>query len=186
MDNLKLHESAVPFVVTYRKILEKPKAKITTKRLGFRQIVKNIVLKAFEFYEDVAIERITEVESPGRSVAVHWAFQVEDPWDVSPGREANLVGCRMLDDVPPSGAHFEIISPERKVEEHISPPISQHANGVVRLQDDPRSYNSRRPFVRPPAEQYVARHVAPIVLDDGPPEEPVPSEDLYVIEDDEV
>ena len=109
--DIKIHEGAVPFVITYRKIIKRPKVRLVRKRLGLRQILSNIYNKVVDFYESIAVEVVTEVADPGHSVAVHWAFSVEDPWDVSLGREVNLVGVRMLNDVPPSGCHFEIITP---------------------------------------------------------------------------
>ena len=108
--DIRLGNGAVPFVISYRKILKTPKVIRRRRFIGVSQLMKNILEKAIEFIEAVAFETETEVIDPGKSVAVHWAVHVEDPWDIQLGREANLIAFRMLDDKPPCGAHFEIIS----------------------------------------------------------------------------
>lgn len=111
---VKMREGAVPFVISYRKILKKPEIERRRVFVGPLQLAKNAAVKVIEFFEGVAYETVTEVKDPGRSVAVHWAVEVEDPWDATPGREMNLVAVRMGDDMPPCGAHFEIVSPQVK------------------------------------------------------------------------
>lgn len=120
---VKLADSAVPFVVTYRKYLRTPKMKITRRFVGPAQLVKNIIGLVAHVVDDLCFIEEREVTDPGKSVAVHWAIQVEDPWDAEPGREANLIAHRMIGDRPPCGAHFEIITPVREQEggEEMSP-----------------------------------------------------------------
>ena len=108
---IEMGKGAVPFVITYRKILERPKIVRTRRFVGPRQLFRNLVVKVIEAIENAAFETETVPESPGRSVAVHWAIGVEDPWDIQPGREATIVAFRHAGDVPPCGAHFEIIEP---------------------------------------------------------------------------
>lgn len=117
---ITMKDGAVPFVITFRKILQRPKIKRKRQFVGPGQFVKNMLLKALEMVDDAAFETITDVEDPGKTVAVHWAVSVEDPWDVTTG-EANLIAYRMDGDRPPCGAHFEIISPE----EASRPPVEQ-------------------------------------------------------------
>lgn len=108
--NVPLRKGSVPFVISYVKVLRRPKVKQERSFVGLIQIMKNVVVKAIEFIEDVAFETNIEHIDPGQTVSVHWAIDVEDPWDMSTGREKNLIAYRMLNDVPPSGVHFEIIS----------------------------------------------------------------------------
>ena len=110
---VKMREGAVPFVISYRKIIKKPEIIRRRVFVGPLQLAKNAAVKLIEFLENVAYETVTEVKDPGKSVAVHWAVEVEDPWDATPGREMNLVAIRMGQDMPPCGAHFEIVSPQR-------------------------------------------------------------------------
>lgn len=111
---LTVADGAVPFVITYRKILKKPKLRRKREFVGPIQLAKNIALRAIEFYEKLAYEESTEVIDPGKTIAVHWAVQVPDPWDIPIGQEVSLVAYRMLNDLPPCGAHFEIISPAKE------------------------------------------------------------------------
>jgi hypothetical protein len=111
----------VPFVVTYRKILRKPKIRRERKFVGTIQLVKNLLVKAIETVEKAAFETTTEYEDPGQSVAVHWALTVEDPFDTRPGQEKNLVAYRMMDDIPPNGLHFEVYMPQPKPMADLSP-----------------------------------------------------------------
>jgi len=106
----QLGEQGVPFVITYRKVLKRPKLARRRKFVGVFQMMRNALSRAIETVEDLAFETETEVIDPGQSVAVHWALDIEDPWDTTTGREKNLVAYRMLGDKPPSGAHFEIFS----------------------------------------------------------------------------
>ncbi len=111
---VKMREGAVPFVISYRKILKKPKIERRRIFVGPLQLMKNAAVKLIELFEVVAYETVTDVKDPGKSVAVHWAVEVEDPWDATPGSEMNLVAVRMGEDLPPCGAHFEIVSPEER------------------------------------------------------------------------
>jgi hypothetical protein len=111
---VSLGEQGVPFVITYRKILRKPKMTRERRFVGAINMVKNLIVKAIETIEDVAFETSIEEVDPGQSVSVHWAVTIPDAYDPTTGREKNLVAFRMLNDMPPCGAHFEIISPPKE------------------------------------------------------------------------
>jgi hypothetical protein len=117
---VSLSDAGVPFVVSYRKVLKKPKVERNRRFVGISRMTKNVLVKAIEFMESVAFETRTNVIEPGKSVAVHWAISVEDPFDTTTGREKNLIAYRMLDDMPPCGAHFEIISPLRETKHEVT------------------------------------------------------------------
>ena len=93
--------------------LRKPKLKRARKFVGAAQFVKNALYRAIEFVDACAFETETEVIDPGRSVAVHWSVGIPDPFDIPEGKEVPLIAYRMLHDMPPCGAHFEIISPPK-------------------------------------------------------------------------
>jgi hypothetical protein len=169
---ISMSDQGVPFVVTYRKWLRRPKVTQTTRFVGVRQLLKNAWGMAASVIHDLAYEQTNEVKDPGKSVVVHWAIQVEDPWDIAPGREANLVAYRMMGDRPPCGAHFEIISvAEQEAEQpsgDVSPEELQSGNGAGRVKRV--SEHSSQPsimhphsFIRPPAPAYAPRVVEPLV-----------------------
>jgi len=118
---IPMSDGGVPFVVTYRKILQKPKIKRQRRFVGFAQLAKNLVVKVIETFESSAFETTTEYLDPGQSVAVHWAIGLEDPFDTRPGVEKNLVAYRMENDIPPSGLHFEVFMAQPKMPEEMSP-----------------------------------------------------------------
>ena len=161
----QMRDGAVPFVITYRKILEKPKLERIRKFVGPLQLAKNLAVKAIELVENIAFETNTEVLDPGRSVAVHWAVQVEDPWDGTPGREMNLIAYRMLDDVPPCGAHFEILSPT------VQPKAREH-DAHDHYHEEPEIPATPPEWRRPADEAYAPRPVAPLSVESGD-DEPV-------------
>lgn len=196
---IPMSNGGVPFVVTYRKILRKPKVKRERKFVGITQLAKNLLVKAIETIESAAFETTTEYVDPGQSVAVHWALTVEDPFDTRPGVEKNLVAYRMMDDIPPNGLHFEVFMPQRKAPSELTPeeaaqqsseagPQTNLAHDLTpeqfellrrRQQQDEilretRSVNGS--FRRPPAPQYGPRPVRTLeeeVLDErGEDEEP--------------
>ena len=106
-------------------------------------MVKNLLVKAIETFEEVAFDEQTIVDDPGQTVAVHWALDVEDPFDTTAGREKNIVAYRILgENLPPSGAHFEIFQPPP------TPPQSMHEHEEVETEEGPempnRSPRSRR------------------------------------------
>jgi hypothetical protein len=166
---VQMQSGAVPFVVTYRKILKKPQLKRSRHFVGPVRFFKNLLVKAIEAAEDAAFETKIETIEPGQSVAVHWAYQVEDPWDVPPGREARLIGTRMMGDKPPSGAHFEIVSSPR--DEELSPEaaaaaqtqrVRQHIQNTHQHPHAHPEGNGR--FHRPADAAYAPRPVAPLDL----------------------
>jgi hypothetical protein len=119
MKKVSISDAGVPFVISFRKILRKPKMTRERRFVGPLRIVKNLLVKAIEVFEDVAFETKIEEVEPGKSVAVHWAVTIPDAFDTSSGIERNLMAFRMLNDMPPCGAHFEIISPLK--EEALTP-----------------------------------------------------------------
>jgi hypothetical protein len=158
---VSLTDAGVPFVITYRKFLKKPKLERRRRFVGPVQLARNILLKAIEFIDDVAYVTETTTVDPGQSVAVHWAVQIEDPWDVTPGREMGLVAFRMMNDMPPCGAHFEIISPPPK---EIPEPSGEFR--PEDLQSDKGKIwagQQGEKFVRPPDAAYAPRPVQPLV-----------------------
>lgn len=158
---ISLSEQGVPFVISYRKILRKPKISRRRQFVGPMQFVKNMALKVIELLDDAAFETQTEVEDPGKSVVVHWAVNIEDPWDIAPGREATLVAFRMMGDRPPCGAHFEIIS---AVEDHGESAGQTSEISPEELQSEGIGEDPLRPsFVRPPDSAYAPRSVEPLV-----------------------
>jgi hypothetical protein len=130
-----LGSGGVPIVVTYRQILKKPKIVRERRFVGALQMVKNLLAKAIELVEGVAFETTTEVLDPGQSVSVHWAISVEDPWDTTTGAEKGLVAYRMLDDIPPSGVHFEVITPLKEEKRPAPPKSDALAVDLTRVQD---------------------------------------------------
>jgi len=173
-------KGGVPFVITYRTVIRKPKLRRERKYVGMMRLVKNLLVKAIESFEAVAFETRTEVEDPGQSVSVHWAIDVEDPWDVTTGAEKNLIAYRMLNDIPPSGVHFEIISPPKQrrpqsienaataaeAEEQAPSPsdLTPEQFHELRLRQDQQSLlsgtrDANGRFQRPPATAYGQRTV---------------------------
>ena len=122
-------DGGVPFVVTYRKILKRPKIKRERKFVGTIQLVKNLIAKAIEAVEQAAFETTTEYLDPGKSVAVHWAVTVADPFDTRPGQEKPLVCFRMENDIPPNGLHFEVYVPDAKPHSDVDPGRAPQAEG---------------------------------------------------------
>lgn len=148
---VQMQDGAVPFVVTYRKFKRKPKVKRTRRFVGFGQFVRNAIGMVASMIDDLAYTEETEVLDPGQSVAVHWAVQIEDPWNIEPGREASMVAYRMTGDRPPCAAHFEFITPPR--EEEMTPE-----------EDAAQSANGNGAYTRPPNHAYAsAPRRAPLV-----------------------
>lgn len=181
---VQMSDAGVPIVVTYRKVLRKPKLKRRRRYLGVIQTVKNLLVKAIEAVEEAAFDTETEVIDPGQSVSVHWAISVEDPWDTTTGAEKNLVAYRMLNDIPPSGVHFEVISASREVEPTEETEEEEELTQVAKQRLEPteltpeqfrmqRSRLSQRDLLRetrspdgkfrlPPAPEYGPRRVRTI------------------------
>jgi hypothetical protein len=172
---VSLGESGVPIVVTYRKIIKKPKIVRQRRFVGAVQLVKNFLTKAIEMVEEAAFETKTEVIDPGQSVSVHWAISVEDPWDTTTGAEKGLVAYRMLNDIPPSGVHFEVISPIKEAAPTAEvgkpePPAPQRPDPTELSPEAFRSLRARQEspgrvqggFRMPPAPEYGPRRVKTI------------------------
>jgi len=159
---VRVKEGAVPFVITYRKVLRAPKIERSRVFVGPVQLAKNIALRAIEFFETIAYETETKVLDPGQATAVHWAVDIPDPWEDG-GRE--LSAYRMLDDMPPCGMHFEVISPP--------PQIAQHQQEIVPepTQEKPVMAPPTPPLAQAPVrdQAYAPRAVKPLIGEDIDP-----------------
>ena len=193
---VRMSDAGVPMVISYRKILRKPKIVRERKYVGVLQTFKNLLAKAIELVEDTAFETKVEVLDEGQSVSIHWAISVEDPWDTTTGVEKNLIAYRMLNDIPPSGVHFEVISPMREEQ-----PQPEPSESIEESQDGPafdpnqltpeqftqlsrereqeallagtRGPNGK--FRQPPAPQYTERRIK--TIDEEIAEEKAPDAD---------
>lgn len=177
-------DGGVPFVVSYRKILRKPKIKRERRFVGAVQLVKNLLVKAIETVEQAAFETTTEYVEPGESVVVHWAVDIEDPFDTRPGQFKNLVAYRMENDVPPHGLRYEVLMPQPKPAAEAPSEQGPQTNlahdltpeqfellrrrqageipSAVRAQQEELLRDGRTPdgkFRRPPAQEYGPRPV---------------------------
>jgi len=124
---IPMSEGGVPLAVTYRRILRKPKMTRERKFVGVVRLAKNLLVKAIETVEAAAFETKITYLDEGESVVAHWAITVGNPFDTSPGKEMkNLVAFRINseDELPPSGVHFEVITPPRKAPEGVIAPIN--------------------------------------------------------------
>lgn len=180
-----LSNAGVPFVISFRKILRKPKITRERRFVGTARIVKNLLVKVIELIEDVAFETKTTTDDPGKSVVVHWAVTIPDAFDPTSGNEKNLIAFRMLNDMPPCGAHFEIISqpkqkkkaPAEEIDEldeldeieetpEISPErFAELARAQTKTRQDEilaEGRNGNGGFQRPPAVAYAPRAVKTI------------------------
>jgi len=194
---VQMSDAGVPFVISYKKILRKPKIKRQRKFVGPFRLVRNLVTQALEAALDViekaAFETEIEYLDRGQSVTVHWAVNIDDPFDARPGQEKTLMAFRMLDDMPPCGAHFEIISPPPSdAMEDLSPeaaslhsgPQTNLAHGLTAEQFDIlrrrqqgeilEDVRVNGKFVRPPDSAYAPRPVRTI---DDEAEAPTSTED---------
>lgn len=160
---VQMGDGAVPFVLSYRKILRRPKLKRERKFVGAVQVVKNLLYKAIEVIDDVCYTTETEVVDAGRTASVHWAVNIPDPFDIPPGQEVPLVAYRMAGDMPPCGAHFEIISPPRQ--EYEEEPVSEPESSVSHEEHAGRNGSS---FRRPEHPAYGPRPVEPLPIDEPP------------------
>jgi len=175
MKKLSISDSGVPFVITFRKIIRKPKMTRERKFVGALSLVKNLLVKIIETIEDVAFETVIQELDPGQSVSVHWAVTIPDAFDPTTGREKNLVAFRMLNDMPPCGAHFEIISPPKEEltseesakqdpQRSLAHDITPEQFELLRLRQEQQAILSetRTPngkFQRPPSAAYNPRPV---------------------------
>ncbi len=189
MKKISISDAGVPFVISFRQILRKPKMTRHRRFVGPIRIVKNLLIKAIEVFEEVAF--VTEIEEldPGKSVSVHWAVTIPDAFDPTTGVEKNLVAFRMLNDMPPCGAHFEIISPmkeekaDRSPEEHqthLAHDITPEQFEVLRQRQEQQillqeTKGPNGTFRRPPNPAYETRPVKTLdeeIAEGGKHEEP--------------
>jgi len=141
--DVKISDQGAPFVISFRRILKTPKITRSRQFVGLANFVKNCLVKAIEFVEKNAFETKTEVIDPGKSVVVHWAVNIRDPWETQTG-EADLVAFRMDGDKPPCGAHFEVITAEKRA----APPAPAHAEeGEAETEGHPYRRRSVQPIV---------------------------------------
>jgi len=167
-------DGAVPFVITYRRIIKKPKIIRRRRFNGVFGTIRNLLVKFVEVIEEAALTEETECVDPGRTVTVHWALTIDDPFDTTPGTEKTLVAYRMMGDAPPSGLHFEVFIPESEGrQKDSSPPATGGINSTTSLLHDitpedfellRRRQQSQRDSVkqglveqRPVAQEYVGR-----------------------------
>ena len=109
----------VPIVFSYRKVTKRPEIKRHRRFVGFKNVMRNLGIKAIELIEDLAYETETEVLDAGEQTVVHWQLQVDDPWRVD-GRQAGLIVTR-VDDRPACGANFEIVTIDDPADQDIDP-----------------------------------------------------------------
>lgn len=100
----------VPITISYRRVTKRPTLKRERMFVGWKNVLRNIAVKAITFVEEIAYETTKEELDAGESQVVHWAINVEDPW--GPSNTARLVAYRTGEDKPPAGASFEVISIE--------------------------------------------------------------------------
>ncbi|HET6496803.1 MAG TPA: hypothetical protein VFH61_15715 [Thermoleophilia bacterium] len=109
---------SVPIVFSYRRVTKRPEVKRHRRFVGFKNVMRNISIKAIELIEDLAYETETEVLDAGEQQVVHWQLQVDDPWRM--GRQAGLIVSR-VEDRPACGANFEIVTIEDPADNVIDP-----------------------------------------------------------------
>jgi len=162
---IPMSEGGVPLAVTYRRILRKPKMTRERKFVGVVRLAKNLLVKAIETVEQAAFETKIEYLDEGESVVAHWAITVGNPFDNSPGKEMkNLVAFRINneEELPPSGVHFEVITPPRRRPEGVSDPV----NGAAEKQADLAHDLTPEQFERLRRRQQEAREAQKELLKD--------------------
>jgi hypothetical protein len=125
--------------MSYRRVTKRPEIKRTRRFVGFRQVWRNIAVKAIEFIEQVAYDTETEVLEAGEQQVVHWAINVEEPW--GPNNTARVVAYRTGGDKPASGATFEVIT--------VEDPAQRNGNGTEpQVARRPRNHERARERIR--------------------------------------
>ena len=103
----------VPIVFSYRRVTKRPVIKRHRRFVGWRNVARNIGIKAISLVESLAWETEVEELEAGEQTVVHWQLQVDDPWRI--GTTAGLIITR-VDDRPACGANFEIVTIEDEQE----------------------------------------------------------------------
>lgn len=114
---------SVPIVFSYRRVTKKPEVKRYRRFVGFKNVARNLAIKAIELVEELAYETETEVLDAGEQQVVHWQLQVDDPWRL--GRQAGLLVTR-VDDRPACGANFEIVTIDDPNAKDVDPDARAH------------------------------------------------------------
>ncbi len=108
----------VPIVFSYRRVTKRPEIKRHRRFVGWRNVFRNIGIKAIELVEELGWGTETEVLDAGEQTVVHWQLQVDDPWRI--GRQAGLILTR-VDDRPACGANFEIVTIDDPADRDVDP-----------------------------------------------------------------
>lgn len=106
-NEVTIHESTVPFVITYRRVYERPKVEQWVEFRGWGKGLKRMADKVKATIHDCFYEEKQKMISPGRSQAVHWAINVADPFDAA--GEQELVAKNYGTDKPPAAVNFHVI-----------------------------------------------------------------------------
>jgi hypothetical protein len=106
---------STPICITYRRGSERPVLKRTRRFVGWRKLVKNAIGLIADALDSIAYETEEKMELPADSVAVHWALEVDNPWDSA--SESRIVAIQ-VPEVPAAGTHFEIfkVDPRMKAQ----------------------------------------------------------------------
>lgn len=107
MKNTTIRGGTVPLVFSYRRVTKRPVIKRHRRFIGFRNVARNIGIKLISLVEDLAWETEIEELEAGEQVVVHWQLQLDDPWRIE--RQTGLIVTR-VDERPPCGANFEIVT----------------------------------------------------------------------------
>jgi hypothetical protein len=111
----RINQHVSPIVITYRKVLRKPEYKLASRFVGVSALFCNVRDKLRDLIDELAYETTREVIDPGQTRAVHWAINVQDPWDAV-GR-SDVVAVHSPGIIPPGAMHFEVIQQVKQEEE---------------------------------------------------------------------
>ena len=117
----------VPLTISYRKVTERPEVERTRRFVGWKRVWANIAIKVIEAIEEVAYEQKDEVLKAGKQSVVHWAIEIENPWDMN---DVSTVRAIRVPDKPAAGLSLEvikIIDPEEPVHFNGAAPVGTPA-----------------------------------------------------------
>ncbi len=106
--HLRMSDEAAPIVFTYRRVSRPPVIERRKRFVGVRAAIRNAVSLLKETVEHLVYVDDHKVIDAGESTAVHWAIQVEDPFDAS--SPSPVIAVQTHGYRPPAGFHFEVIS----------------------------------------------------------------------------
>lgn len=106
-NEVTIHESTVPFVITYRRVYQRPKVEEWFEFRGWGSGLKRAANKVKSVVHDCFYEHKQKMIEPGRSQAVHWGIQIADPFDAS--GEQELVAKNYGHDKPPAAVNFHVV-----------------------------------------------------------------------------